>query len=379
MQFTVERDALLRELALLQGVVDRKNQIPVLTHVLIEAHKGGFVHLVATDLDVALRCRIAARVQKTGGFTLPAKRLHEAVRVMTEDDIRIQQNDGDTVSLHHGRGCLKLAGFCKEDFPSIAEPPPGDWTPLEAAALRELIRKTSFAVCDEAEHHSPTSARFELTARRVRMVATDGHRLACMSLKRTNGRDSRKAVHVNVPKKVLLGLSKILKDEEQAVEFVEEKGHLFFRAGERLFISRYDGDQFPNYGKVIPKDNDKTVILEREAFAEALRRVSVVADKRLRAAVLGIKPGRVDVSSNGSDLGEVRESIHAVYEGEDCRICFNWKFLLDFLKATDSPKVCFALKDASSQALLQPGGAGRRRGLPLCRHAYEGLSRQANA
>ena len=348
MKCTVERDALLRELALLQGVVDRrKNQVPVLAHVLIEAHKGGFVHLVATDLDVALRCRIAARVQSAGGFTLPAKSLYKAVRVMTEDDIRIQKNDGDTVSLHYGRGCLKLDSFCKEDFPSITEPP-SDWTPLEAAAVRELIRKTSFAVCDEV------SARFELTARRLRMVATDGYRLACMSLKRTNGRDSRKAVHVNVPKKVLLGLSKILKDEEQAVEFVEEKGHCFFRAGERLFISKYDKAQFPAYEKVIPKDNDKVVILERKAFAEMLRSVSVVADKRSRAAVLDIKPGRVDVSSNGSDLGEVRESIHAVYEGGDCQVGFNWKYLLDFLKATDSPKVCFALKDASSQVLLQP-------------------------
>ena len=354
MKFTVERDALLRELALLQGVANRKSEIPVLSHVLIEAHKGGFVHLVATDLDVALRCRIAARVQKTGGFTLPAKSLHKAVRVMTEDDIRIQQNDDDTVSLHYGRGCLKLAGLRKKDFPSIAEPPPGDWTPLEAAALRELIRKTSFAVCDEAEHHSLTSARFELTARRVRMVATDGHRLACMSLKRTNGRDSRKAVHVNVPKKVLLGLSKILKDEEQAVEFVEEKGHCFFRAGDRLFAFERDKAQFPNYEKVIPKDNDKAVILERMDFLEALRRVSVVAGKRSRAAVLDIKPGRVDVSSNGSDLGEARESIDAVYEGEDFQVGFDWEYLLDFLKATDSPKVCFALKGATSQALLQP-------------------------
>ena len=351
MQFTVERDALLRELALLQGVANRKSEISVLSHVLIEAHKGGFVDLVATDRDVALRCRIAARVQKTGGFTLPAKSLYEAVRVMTEDDIQIQKNDGDTVSLHYGRGCLKLTGFCKENFPSIAEPP-SDWTPLEAAAVRELIGKTSFAVYDEASRLG--SARFELTARRVRMVATDGHRLACMSLKRTNGGGSRKAANVNVPKKVLLGLSKILKDEERAVEFVEEKGHLFFRAGERLFISKRDEAQFPAYEKVMPKDNDKAVLLERKALAEALRRVSVVADKRSRAAVLDIKPGRMDVSSNGSDLGEVRESIDAVYEGEDFQVRFNWGYLLDFLKATDSPKVCFALKDASSQALLQP-------------------------
>ena len=353
MKFTVERDALLRELALLQGVANRKSEIPVLSHVLIEAHKGGFVHLVATDLDVALRCRIAARVQKTGGFTLPAKSLHKAVRVMTEDDIRIQQNDDDTVSLHYGRGCLKLAGLRKKDFPSIAEPPPGDWTPLEAAALRELIRKTSFAVCDEASRYFLKSARFELTARRLRMVATDGHRLACMSLERTNGGGSRKAANVNVPKKVLLGLSTTLKSEAR-VAFAEEKGYLFFRTGERLFISRYDGDQFPNYEKIIPKDNDKAVSLERRDFLGALRRVSVVADKRSRAAVLDIKPGRVDVSSNGSDLGEARESIDAVYEGEDFQVGFDWEYLLDFLKATDSPKVCFALKGASSQALLQP-------------------------
>ena len=352
MKFTVERDALLRELALLQGVANRKSEISVLSHVLIEAHKGGFVDLVATDLDVALRCRIAARVQKTGGFTLPAKSLHKAVRVMTEDDIRIQQNDDDTVSLHYGRGCLKLDSFCKEDFPSINEPP-SDWTLLEAEAVRELIRKTSFAVCDEASRYFLKSARFELTARRLRMVATDGHRLACMSLERTNGGGSRKAANVNVPKKVLLGLSTTLKSEAR-VAFAEEKGYLFFRTGERLFISRYDGDQFPNYEKIIPKDNDKAVSLERRDFLGALRRVSVVADKRSRAAVLDIKPGRVDVSSNGSDLGEVRESIDAVYEGEDFQVRFNWGYLLDFLKATDSPKVCFALKDASSQALLQP-------------------------
>ena len=309
MEFIAKRDELLRELALIQGIVERKNTIPILSNVLIEATETS-VGLAATDLDVGLRCRLGASVDEPGALTLSAKKLYEIVRAVSESEIRVKELENSWASIESGRSFFKMVGLGKAEFPSLAEPPADGFTMIPGAALRELINKTSFAITADDNRYFLNGARLELTDDDLRMVATDGHRLAYIALKRDNGASTSSGAgnaSVIVPKKTLLELLKILGDEEQPVDFAQGDNHLFFRLGERLLVSKRVDDQFPAYDNVIPEGNDKTVTCGRDALLGAIRRVSLLANERSRAVRFGIEFGRVEVSSQSPELGEARE------------------------------------------------------------------------
>ena len=351
MEFTAKKDELLRELALIQGIVERKNTIPILANVLLEASDAG-VDLAATDLDVSLRCKLSAEVTKSGALTLSAKKLFEIVRAVSETDIHLKELENSWASIESGRSYFKMVGLGKAEFPTLSDPPEEGFLSIPGAALSELIHKTSFAITADDNRYFLNGARLELTESDLRMVATDGHRLAYISIKRPG--EDKKTANVIVPKKTLLELLKILGDDESSVEFAESENHLFFRIGERLLVSKRVDDQFPAYDKVIPQGNDKMVTCGRDALAGAIRRVSLLANERSRAVRFGIENGQVEVSSQSPELGEARESIEAGYDGEPLQIGFNGQYLLDFLGASGSSEVRFELKDDSSQGLLRP-------------------------
>ncbi len=358
MEFTAKKDELLRELALIQGIVERKNTIPILANVLIDAHDGS-LELAATDLDVGLKCKLPATVHEPGALTLSAKKLYEIVRAVSESEIRIKELENSWATIESGRSFFKMVGLGKEEFPSLAEPPSDGFISVPGAVLTELINKTSFAITADDNRYFLNGARLELTESDMRMVATDGHRLAYISAKRTN--EDSGAACVIVPKKTLLELVKILGDEERCVEFAQGENHLFFRLGERFLVSKRVDDQFPAYDKVLPQGNDKTVICGREALAGAIRRVSLLANERSRAVRFGIESGRVEVSSQSPELGEAKESIEAGYDGDEIQIGFNGQYLLDFLNAANTTEIRFELKDDSSQGLLRPADEGDER------------------
>jgi len=288
-------------------------------------------------------------------LTLSAKKLYEIVRAVADSEIRVKELENSWASIENGRSFFKIVGLGKAEFPALAEPPEEGFTTIPGGTLRELINKTSFAITADDNRYFLNGARLELTEDDLRMVATDGHRLAYIALKRDEGTSGGNA-SVIVPKKTLLELLKIIGDEEQPVDFAQGDNHLFFRLGERLLVSKRVDDQFPAYDKVIPDGNDKMVTCARDALAGAIRRVSLLANERSRAVRFGIEPGRVEVSSQSPELGEARESIDAGYEGEAMEIGFNGQYVLDFLTASDALEISFELKDDSSQGLLRPAG-----------------------
>ncbi len=358
MDFSATKTQLLRELGLIQGIVERKNTIPILANVLIEADAGS-VELMATDLDVGFRCRLDADVSEPGALTLSAKKLYEIVRAVPEATVHVKELENSWASIESGRSYFKLVGQGKAEFPSLSEPPPEGFKSIPGAVLSELITKTSFAITADDNRYFLNGARLELTDGELRMVATDGHRLAYMSMRREDG--AKGDANVIVPKKTLMEIVKILAEEDQPVDFAQGENHLFFKIGERLLVSKRVDDQFPAYDKVIPQGNDKLVTCDRDALIGALRRVSLLANERSQAVRFGIESGSVDISSQSPELGEARESVEATYDGEPLQIGFNGQYLLDFLNAADSQKVRFELKDDSSQGLLRPveDGEGR--------------------
>jgi DNA polymerase-3 subunit beta len=355
MEFTANRDALVRELGLIQGIVERKNTIPILANVLIEAEERR-VDLAATDLDVGLRCRVPAEVAEPGALTLSAKKLYEIVRAVTDGSVVVTELENSWASITSGRAYFKMVGLGKGEFPSLAEPPATGFTPIGGSILAELIHKTSFAITADDSRYFLNGARLELTEKELRMIATDGHRLAFVALRRSDGEAG--TASAIVPKKTLLELLKILGDSEGDVFFAKGDNHLFFRIGERLLISKRVEDQFPAYDKVIPQDNQKHVTCVTEELAGAIRRVSLLANERLRAVKFAIGSGSVEVSSQNPELGEAKETIEASYSGAPIAIGFNGQYLLDFLNVAGSEQVVFELKDDSSQGLLKPASGG---------------------
>jgi DNA polymerase-3 subunit beta len=353
MEFIAKKDDLVRELSLIQGIVERKNTIPILANVLIEA-SSDTVKLAATDLDVGLTCQLPAEVTQPGALTLSAKKLYEIVRAVSDPTIQVKELENSWASIKSGRAFFKVVGLGKAEFPSLAEPPDDGFTTIAGSILNELIHKTSFAISGDDSRYFLSGARLELTEKDLRMIATDGHRLAFVALPRPDGTSAGTTTSAIVPKKTLLELLKILGEGDASVEFAKGENHLFFKIGERLLVSKRVDDQFPAYDKVIPQGNDKRITCTTDELAGAIRRVSLLANERSRAVKFGIEPGRIEISSQNPDLGEARESIEADYQGEALQVGFNGQYLLDFLNASGASEVAFELKDDSSQGLLRP-------------------------
>ena len=358
MELVVRKNEFLRELQLFQGIVERKNTIPILANVLIEA-KGEEVRMLATDLEVALRSRCAAAVAKSGSLTLPAKKLYEIVKALPETDVRIEQ-DKSGVKVAADKFDSRIQTLPREDFPTLPEATGTSQAALPRAALREMVAKTQFAITGDDTRYFLNGALFVLRSDSMSLVATDGHRLALVTVKR-DPKDplipAGDEVKVILPKKTLLELGKLLSESDGDITYERGENHLFFEVGGRMLISRMIDGQFPAYERVIPKGNDKDIQFERERLTNAVKRVALLSNERSRAVKFEIDKGKVEVTSSSSEFGEAREQLAVDYSGTAMSISFNAQYVLDFLNVVETDSVSLSLKDEVSQAVMTPIGA----------------------
>src|SRR5476649_1659509 len=356
MELVVRKNDLLRELQLFQGIVERKNTIPILANVLMEA-KGDEVRFLATDLEVGLRSKCAASVAKSGALTLPAKKFYEIIKSLPETDIRIAEDKGG-VKVAADRFDSRIQTLPREDFPTLPESGGAPSASLPRSALREMVAKTQFAITGEDTRYFLNGALFVLQPESMSLVATDGHRLALVSVKRDgNGNKDADEVKAILPKKTLGELARLLTDGEEDIRYERGENHLFFDVGGRMLISRMIDGQFPAYERVIPKGNDKHIEFERDRLTNAVKRVALLSNERSRAVKFQLEKGKVDVTSSSPDLGEARETLPVEYTGSPMQICFNAQYVLDFLAAVATDVVSLELKDEVSQAVMKPVGA----------------------
>jgi DNA polymerase-3 subunit beta len=355
MELVVRKNDLLRELQLFQGIVERKNTIPILANVLIDA-KDDELRFLATDLEVGLRSKCAATVTKGGALTLPAKKLYEIVKSLPDTDIRIAQ-DKSGVRVAADRFDSRIQTLPREDFPALPESSGSSTATLPKSALKEMVAKTQFAITGEDTRFFLNGAQFVLKPESMTLVATDGHRLALVTVKRDekgSGAQESKAI---LPKKTLSELGRLLMEGEGDVTYERGENHMFFEVNGRLLISRMIDGQFPAYERVIPKGNDKHIEFERDRLTNAVKRVALLSNERSRAVKFQIDKGKVDVASSSPELGEAHETLLVDYSGNAMQICFNAQYVLDFLSAVTSDVVALELKDEVSQALMTPIGA----------------------
>ena len=358
MKLVVRKNDLLRELQLFQGIVERKNTIPILANVLIEA-RDNEMRMLATDLEVALRSRCPATVGKSGSLTLPAKKFYEIIKALPETDIRIEE-DKSGVKVAADRFDSRMQTLPREDFPTLPEATGSARAALSRDSMREMVAKTQFAITGEDTRYFLNGALFVLRSDSMSLVATDGHRLALATVARDGASEALKAgeeAKVILPKKTLLELGKLLGEGDGDIQYERGENHLFFELGGRVLISRMIDGQFPAFERVIPKGNDRDIEFERERLTGAVKRVALLSNERSRAVKFTIDKGKVEVTSSSSEFGEAREQLPVDYNGGAMTISFNAQYVLDFLNVVQTDIVLLSLKDEVSQAVMKPVGA----------------------
>src|SRR5712672_23920 len=356
MEITVSKLELLRELTATQGVVERKTTIPILSNYLFEASNDK-LSLTATDLDLSLRTVCNAKVKKEGSCTIPARKLHDYVKLLPDADITIKLLENHWISIRCGRSNTKMVGMARSNFPTLPVFPTAGVVKLPAQVLRGMIAKTGFAIASEESRYTLNGALMVLKPESITMVATDGHRLAHIEHSTTKLPVSGE-LKVLVPKKAMAELSTLLNSTDtQTVEFAKDESTLFFRIGGRLLTSRQLTGQFPNYEAVLPRENNKFVSVHCDELSAAIQRVAQFADERSNAIRMRVEKNELKVSSSNTETGESEDSIETAYAGDPMVIGFNSQYLLEFLKVVGSGDVRFEFKDAQTAGQLRPDEA----------------------
>lgn len=355
MELTVAKADLQKELQLCQGVVEKRSTIPILSNVLLRATAEN-LEIAATDLDVTLESRVIARVTTEGSVTLDAKRLFDIVRSLPDDDVQITLGENHSVQIESGDAKFRIMGLPAEDFPTLPRVKETVAHEVDLEDLRTMISKVVFAITHEETRFQLNGALLKVLKDRMEMVATDGHRMALVTLGRTS--DGKAAdLTILIPRKALhelLRFESASSAGSSTLRFGTSENHLFFEAGERRLMARMIDVNFPNYMDVIARDNDRRVLVERERLLSTIRRVSLVANERTRAVRFDFAPGKITVSSTNAELGDARETVAVDYSGEPFYIGMNGSYVADFLAAVDSDNVQLELKDENSQCIAKP-------------------------
>src|SRR5579862_628831 len=355
MEITVSKFELLRELTATQGVVERKTTIPILSNYLFEASEGRLA-LTATDLDLSLRTSCTAKVKKEGSCTIPARKLHDYVKLLPDADITIKLLENHWVSIRCGRSNTKMVGMAKSNFPTLPVFPTAGVVKIPGQVLRSMIAKTGFAIANEESRYTLNGALMVLKPESITMVATDGHRLSHIERPGEKFEGISGEMKTLVPKKCMDELKSLLDstDDVETIDFAKDESTLYFRIGPRLLTSRQLTGQFPNFEAVLPKDNSKSITLHGDELSQAISRVAQFADERSRAVRIKLEKGELKLSASSTETGESEDSLEIAYDGDTLAIGFNAQYLLDFLKATGGGEVKLEFKDAQSAGQMRP-------------------------
>lgn len=355
MEFKAQRDDFLAAVYLAQGIVERRHTMPILANVLLEA-RAKDVRVTATDLEVGVRGKLEGKVTEEGRVTLNAKKLYEIVREVPEETVEVKRLANDWVEIRSGKSVFKMMGLDPQEFPQFPEFTADALFAVPGKTLREMIEKTIFAAStDETRHNLNGVFAEEAQGGKLRMVATDGHRL-CLIERGVGSVGLGKGVIL--PRKGLSEIKKLLDQDDGGVVSLgcKENMGLVVRGEVELYMRLIEGD-FPDYSKVVPKGNPFKLRVSQQGFLRALRRVSILSSERYKGVKVELKEGKVAVSASNPDLGEAVEEMEAEYKGKALAIGFNARYLLDVLAVlVGDGEVSVELKDEVSPGLVKMEG-----------------------
>ena len=352
MEIKAKRGDLLATLYWTQSIVERRNTMPILANVLIESLKND-IRVTATDLEVGVRGRVEGEVVKEGTVTVNAKKLYEIIREVPDEQVQLKRLENEWVEIKSGKSVFKIVGMEAREFPQFPKFDAKGLSTTPASTIHGMIERTIFSVSTDETRYSLNGVFIEESdGGKVRMVATDGHRLA-FDERVLNPLGLSKGVIL--PRKGLAELKKLLESGEDGIVsmgFRENMG-LVIKDKVELFMRLIEGD-FPDYTKVIPKGNPNTAKIEHNEFLQALRRVSILSSERYKGIKMEFKEDKVSISANNPDLGEAVEEVEADYKGKPVTIGFNARYLIDVLGVLgDEGDVDIELKDELSPSVIR--------------------------
>jgi len=348
MEVVLDRDPFLRGLQMVQNIVEPRQTLPILANVLLEA-EGESVKLTATDLEVGARVTVPARVASPGAITVSARKLAEIVKELPAAAVALRLGENVTVSLRCGGATYKLVGLAPDDFPPVVPATPAAWVTLDARTLRDMLAQTKFAVSHDETRYALNGVLFTLQGKDVRLVATDGHRLAISTRSLGTGVGGASGI---VPRKAVNEIERVLGTGED-VQIAITDNQFVLQMPNFVMTARLIEGQFPNYEAVVPKNHPGKLVIDRLAFAAALRRVAVMAEERNKPVKIALAPATLRLSAASQELGEAEETIPVEYAGEELSIGFNSRYILDAISAVEKEQIVFEFKDSLSPGLMK--------------------------
>jgi DNA polymerase-3 subunit beta len=350
MRFTISREKLQEGLAAVTASIPAKTTLPVLANILVETTERG-IRLSGTDLDIAVSTEVVADVETQGAITIPAKKLGEIARELPPSPVKISASGEQRVSLECGRSRFKLLGLPRDEFPSFPTVRFNESWRVRSGDLQKLIAHTSFAVSTEESRPILNGVLWELRPEFMRMVATNGHRLSKMELPIASvGAPSSDLI---VPPKALEQIRRLFPADEE-LEIARGDNHLGFRSPFTSVFTRLIEGPYPNYEQVIPKDNEKIAVADKQALAGALKRMSVIASDQTHRIRMSFNAGMVKFSVQTPDLGEAQDELPVRYDGDPLDIGFNATYLLEILKYIPTEEVKMTFKAPERAATFEP-------------------------
>ncbi len=351
MKATIERATLLKCLSHVQSVVERRNTIPILSNVMLDAREDGSIRLMATDLDLQVDESVPANVAQPGAITVSAHTFFDIVRKLSEgSQVELSAADGK-MQVVAGRARFNLSTLPRDDFPVIAEGDLPTRFELPAATLRQIIDKTRFAISSEETRYYLMGIFLHIADDQLKAAATDGHRLARVTVPKPDGADGMP--DVIVPRKCVAELRKLLDEVEGTVEVSLSPTKIRFVLGHAVLTSKLIDGTFPDYNRVIPTANDKLLKLDPKSFAAGVDRVSTIASEKTRAVKIGVDRDKVTLSVTSPENGIATEELAADYAADGLEIGFNARYLLDILHEIEGDSVEVHLADAAAPTLLR--------------------------
>ncbi|MBL8998458.1 MAG: DNA polymerase III subunit beta [Gemmatimonadetes bacterium] len=350
MRFTITREKLQEGLAAVTPAVPNKTTLPVLANLLVQTSDKG-IRISGTDLDIAISTEVTADVEGLGAITIPARKLSEIARELPPAPVKISATGDQRITLECGRSKFKLLGLPKSEFPSFPAVQFEKAARIPSGELQKLIGHTAFAASTEESRPILNGVLWELRSDLMRMVATNGHRLAKMEVPVSGGQKS----DLIIPPKALEQIRRLFAAEEE-LEVAQGENHLGFRSPFTSVFTRLIEGPYPGYEQVIPKDNDKYAILDKAAFTSALKRMSVVASDQTHRIRLSFNAGMLKFSVSTPDLGEAQDELPIRYDGDPLDIGFNAAYLLEILRYMPTDEVRMTFRAPERASTLEPEG-----------------------
>ncbi len=358
MKLKIKKEEILKGLQRIQGIVEKKNTMPILSNMLLTA-EGGSIEIIATDLEIGLRGSYVADVEKPGSVTVSAKKMYEIVRELPADDVQIKVEEGNWVKIISGRAQFKLVGLPKDEYPALPDVAEEGMIAIDGDMLREMIKKTLYAVGENDARYVLNGLFVHMTQAKgglnIRMVGTDGHRLSMID--RVIDAKHKEESFI-IPKKAMMELRRLLEEDAPKTELRIgfSKNHALFKRDGLVMVSKLIDGNYPNYLQVVPAKSSKKVTVSKEVMTHAVKRVSILSKEKTNAVKLQLEKERIILSTNNPEIGEASEELAVDYSGEGIAIGFNSRYLMDVLMSMDREHIAIELNDPLSPCLITEDG-----------------------